>query len=116
MKNNKNVFVTKHGYERAKERQHYNKEQTEKAVLNAIKKGKCAEDFNSRDKAFLDKVSERNSKAYVYNGFCYIIANNNICITTYKLPVWFGKKEHFVGKSKIKNPKKYFSKYENCQY
>lgn len=115
MKHNE-IIITKHGYERSKERQHYNKRQTEKAVANAVSKGKCADNFHSRERDYLSNMSRNGHKAYVYNGFCYIISEDNVCVTTYRLPVWFGKKSHYVGKTKIKNPKKYFLKYEQFCY
>ena len=102
-----NAIVTNHGYERAEQRLGFTKEQTDRKIKNVLLKGRDYTDFKSKEKQFLKDQERNGTRAIAYDGFCYIIADDNVCITTYKLPAWFGKSRNFDGKTKIKNLKKY---------
>lgn len=99
--------ATKHSLDRMKDRLDVNKRKAEKQISDALKRGKPAEAFSSKERSFLAKKACDGCTALAYNGFCYIINADNVCVTLYPLPAWFGKKKHFDGKEKIRNPKKY---------
>ena len=104
--------ATYHSIERSKERLGLNERRAEKTIQLAIERGKFYDDFDSsRERKFLEQHTDSNAYAVAYNGFCYIISNTGFCITLYELPVWFGKKKRYEGKTKIKDYKKYTQNY-----
>lgn len=100
-------FTTKHCIDRMKDRLGVNTHKAEKRISDAIERGLTAEAFSSWERSFLAKEAHGDCTALAYNGYCYIINANNVCVTLYPLPAWFGKKKHFDGKEKIRNFKKY---------
>lgn len=106
--------TTIHSIDRAMERCNYrNWHDAEKNIARALQNGKRAEDFTSRERKFLSNEAHNNCIALAYNGFCYIVNEHGACVTLYSLPTWFGKKEYYDGKSKIRNIRKYS---KNNQY
>mgnify|MGYP001105565943 CR=1 FL=1 len=103
-----NNSVTKHSLDKAKERLGINKKYAEKRITDALRRGKTSRDFSSWERSFLEQEGKDGCYAVAYNGFCYIVSPANACVTLYPpLPSWFGRKKHFDGKEKIRNPKKY---------
>lgn len=102
-------FTTKHCVDRMKDRLGVNERKAEKRILDAIERGSTAEAFSSWERSFLAKEAHGDCTALAYNGYCYIVNANKVCITLYPLPAWFGKKKHFDGKEKIRNVKKYYN-------
>lgn len=96
-----------HSIVRAKERLGYNEKNALKQINRALERGKTAEQFTSWERDYLQNEGSETAYAVAYNNFCYIIGANGICVTVYALPDWFGKKKHFDGKEKIRNPKVY---------
>ena len=102
------AIVTIHGASRLKERcKVKNSRSAEKNITRAFQRGKHATDCTSWEKAFLMKECHNDCTAIAYNGFCYVFNSNNVCVTLYPLPSWFGKKKHFHGKKRIRKFKKY---------
>lgn len=102
------TIVTIHGANRLKERcKVKNNRSVEKNVTRALQRGKHAADCTSWEKVFLLKECHSDCTAIAYNGFCYVFNSNNVCVTLYPLPSWFGKKKHFNGKERIRKFKKY---------
>ena len=102
------TIVTLHGVDRAKERCNIkNVRSAEKNVTLAIQRGKRAQDCASWERSYLQKEGYNNCNAIAYNNFCYIVNAENVCVTIYPLPTWFGKKKHFNGKERIRNYKQY---------
>ena len=98
--------ATVHSIERSKERLGLNERRAEKTIQLAIERGKDYKEFNSsRERKYLEQHTNSEVYAVAYNGYCYIIGNSGFCITVYELPVWFGKKKQYDGKTKIKNMK-----------
>lgn len=103
----KEVKVSKHGKERAKERKGIkNQKEIARCVKLALERGKSAEDYKSREKEYL--INKQNVKAIVYDGFCFLFGVDNTYITLYPLPAWFDNKKRYDGKEKIRNVKKYY--------
>lgn len=100
--------MTKHSVYRMKERLGINERKAKKRLFDAVERGTSAEAFSSWEHSFLVGQSRNNCVAVAYNGYCYIIGEDKVCVTLYPLPVWFGKKKHFDGKEKIRNVKKYY--------
>lgn len=111
-------IITVHGAERMKERCNLKSQKNiAKSIELAIQRGKRAEDLSSWERNFIEKDNRNDCTAIAYNGYCYIIGPNNVCITIYALPTWFGKKKLFNGKERIRNIRKYSklnNAYENC--
>ena len=101
--------MTRHGYERAKERMNCSGKSAARFISLAVERGKDYTEFNANERAFLKaKLRTPDTKILVYNGYCFLLNEDNYCITMYELPKWFGKKPtHYDGKIKVKNPKKY---------
>lgn len=107
-----NYIASFHSMDRVVERCRLNRNSAERNIKLARQKGKNSNCFNSYEKEFLlDKEAKFGNHAFVYNGFCYIFADNDICVTVLKLPVWFSKKRYFYRKERIRNVKKFM---KNC--
>ena len=103
------IHTTRHSHQRAKERLHSkNLRKSQRQVMNALARGKRAEDFRaSWERRFLELASRDSCYAVAYNQCCYIFSDKDICVTVYKLPAWFGKRKLCDGKEVIRNAKKY---------
>ena len=108
--------ATVHSIERGKERLGLNERRAEKTIQLAIERGKDYTEFNSsRERKYLEQHSNSEAYAVAYNGYCYIIGSSGFCVTVYELPVWFGKKKQYDGKTKIKNMKSYYRNYSDLE-
>ena len=108
--------ATVHSIERSKERLGLNERRAEKTIQLAIERGKAYNDFNSsRERKYLKAHTNSEVYALAYNGYCYIISNTGFCITVYELPVWFGKKKQYDGKTEIKNAKTYYRNHSDSE-
>ena len=104
-------ITTRHSLERAKERMGCNAKKAVRMIRLALERGKCAEDFTSMEREFLERHSADDYNAIAYNDFCYIFDKLGACLTMYQLPSWFCKKKNFNGKERIRNPKAYSRNY-----
>ena len=100
-------FATKHSIERMKERRGINAKKAEKRIKQAILRGKSFSKFSSREREYLRHYEANGCRALAYDGFCYIISEENKCITLFALPEWFLQKKRFIGKKKIRDYRKY---------
>lgn len=106
------AFATYHSINRAKERKNLkNQRVAERNIVRAVERGKRAEDFTSWERDFLEGECKNDCVAVAYNGFCYIVNSQDVCLTLYPLPSWFGKKKRFDGKERIRDYKKYQKHY-----
>lgn len=97
-----------HSIDRIRER--CNLKQDRLAMRNiqlAFERGKRADDLTSWEREYLANEGHGNCSAIAYNNYCYIVSENNVCVTVYALPKWFGQKKHFDGKERIRDYKKY---------
>lgn len=100
--------TTQHSFDRSKERQKIkNRRTAERNISLAIQRGKRADDYSSWERDYLRKEARGKCAALVYNNSCYIISEDGVCVTLFRLPRWFGKKKHFDGKERIRSYKKY---------
>ena len=105
------ITATKHGVDRAMERICLNEHEAVRKIDIALKRGKCANNYNSsRERKYLERQS-RNAIALAYDNYCYLFSYQGECITVYPLLDWWEKKKMYDGKEKIRKPKKYFSFY-----
>ncbi len=102
-----NWAMTCHSQERASQRMKLGSASTRKVIKHGILHGKSAEQYTGRRKSFLEHMSRNGCRALVYRNYCFIVAEENICITVYKLPAWFNGKSHYSGKEKIRKYKTY---------
>lgn len=106
--------TTYHSIQRAMERCDMpNEGAAGKNIRRAAQYGKRAEDYASWEHNYLSSEGKGGCEAVAYNGFCYIFGDDNVCVTVYQLPKWFGKKKHYDGKEKIRNYRKYFKSNED---
>lgn len=104
----KEVFVTNHGKEREKERAGLSGRRAKRQFQLALERGKRMEDFHSSmERDYLKNRTTDKTFAIVYNRYCYIVSDENVVITVFAVPRWFGKKKNFDGKTRIRNIKKY---------
>ncbi len=79
----------------------------------AIRNGKRASDLPCTQRRYLErKEADSSTSAVLYNGYIFILKDENICITLYPAPNWFFKKQHFDGKKQVRNIKKYLRYYD----
>ena len=107
----KDIEATYHSLVRAKERLGLKAEAAEREIRRAFTEGLDASEFNSREKEYLIGKEIYGAAAKVYRGSCYIFSEEGVCITVYKVPAWFGRRQFFDGKKKIRNPKDYYRHY-----
>ena len=74
----------------------------------AIKNGQRAEELPCKERRYLEsKETEPACSAILYNGYIFIVKDENTCITLYMAPSWFLKKRHYDGKTRVRDAKKY---------
>lgn len=102
------VFMTQHGINREKERCGFSHKKAMRQAKLAIERGKRSNDFHTTmERDYLQRKEGEGIYSVAYNQFCYIISEENVIITVFPLPKWFGKKKIFDGKTRIRNCKKY---------
>lgn len=109
--------ITAHSLDRAKERLHKNRKEAYSYINKALTRGRSAEEFTSLERTYLENVQNRyrGRKTIVYDRNCFILtADAQICLTVFPLPLWFGRKKQFEGKTRIRNPKRYYNRYCQC--
>ena len=107
----KSIEATYHSLVRAKERLGLKAEAAERAIRRAYAEGLDAAEFCAREKEYLISKEIYGAEVRFYRGSCYIFSQDGSCITVYKVPSWFGRKQFFDGKKKIRNPKDYYRHY-----
>ena len=106
------AVATKHSIDRAKERRKLkNHKAAERNIEKALVDGKRAGDYSSWERNFLLHEGRDGCLALAYNNFCYIFNDQDICVTLYPLPAWFGKKKRFEGKDRVRDYKRYYTNY-----
>ena len=102
-----------HSIKRTQKRAGLSKKTSEKFIINAIENGRGIESFSDAERDYLmAKEAKEGCRAIVHDEYCFIIGDNDCCVTMYHVPVWFEKKSYFDGKKIIRNIKKYI-RYNN---
>lgn len=110
-------MYTYHSIERTVERAGLNRKAAIRMIENARVKGREANSFGRPEREYIEKKKTEGTRVIIYAGYCFFFNDQDVCITMYSVPIWFGKK-HYNGKIEIRNPKRYYRKYmlnaENC--
>ena len=105
---------TVHSIIRANERAGKNYSEAVRFTDLAIRNGQRAGDLPSKERRYMEsKETDPSCKAILYNGYIFIMKDEDLCITMYLAPSWFLKKQHYDGKKKVRNAKKYL-RYYGC--
>ena len=109
-------MTSKHSVERAKERLGLNPSMAEHFIRNALTRGKRIEDYRpGKEREWLEQRNSDGFTVLVYNDYCFIVRDEiELCVTLYSLPQWFGKREWYSNKGRIRNYCKY-QKFNRCQ-
>ena len=104
--------VTDHSLQRAKERLSKNEKEACTYIIKAMERGTTSDAFRSQERMYLQNKENAypGTKIRVYDGNCFVFTadtDDEICLTLFPLPGWFGKKKHYIGKTMIRNPRKY---------
>jgi len=101
-------MISYHGVQRVMERVGLTRKQSEHFISNALKRGKTAEEFMAKERAYLrDNEAKSDCRILVYQSFFFIVDASGRCVTMYTAPMWFGRARYYDGKVKISNIKKY---------
>jgi len=104
-------MTTYHAIQRTRERANLNERSSIRFIQNAVRRGKGAEYFGSKERNYLLRQEAKNGmRAILYNNYCFIIGNDNICITMFPTPRF--AKAQYDGKRAIRNIKKYMRLYD----
>ena len=101
-----------HSIERTVERAGLNRKAAVRLIENARIKGKKSWEFGRCEREYLQKKEGENRQMVIYAGYCFLFDEQDVCITMYSVPVWFGKSK-YQGKEKLRNPRKYCRRYSN---
>ena len=104
-------FATPHAVKRAKERRGYNAKRALNWIKKALERGRDYTFYTARERDYLREEGKGDCFALAYDGFCFILDQRGVCVTLYELPRDFGRKKPYVGKTKIRNDKKYSIRY-----
>ncbi len=107
----KNIEATYHSLVRAKERLGLKADAAEREIRKAFMQDLDVSEFTAREKEYLNSKEIYGAAVKVYKNICYIFSEEGVCITVYKVPGWFGRRQFFDGKKKIRNPKDYYRHY-----
>ena len=105
-------FATPHALARAKERRGYNAKKALNWIKKALERGRDYTFYAAQERRYLREEGKGACFALAYDGFCFIRNARGVCMTLYELPRDFGKKKHYVGKTAIRDDKKYANHYQ----
>ena len=105
-------FATPHALARAKERRGYNEKRARSWIKKALERGRDYTFYTARERDYLREEGKGDCFALAYDGYCFILDARGACVTLYELPRDFGKKKHYVGKTAIRDDKKYANHYQ----
>ena len=103
---------TPHALQRAKLRKGISGKKAETWIRKGLERGKIYTDFTSWERRYLQKEGKNGCIALAYDGFCFILDTRGTLLTVYALPDRFGKKSLYLGKEKLRDGKKYLTRYE----
>lgn len=105
-------FATPHALTRAKERRGFNEKRALNWIKKALERGRDHSFFSSWEHDYLREEGKGCCIALAYDGFAFILDSRGVCVTLYKLPHDFGKKKNYVGKTPLRDGKKYMTRYQ----
>ena len=87
-----------------------NKNAAVRMIENARVKGKRSCEFGSNERKYLQRKESKGNKPVIYAGYCFVFNAQDVCITMYNVPSWFGKAQ-YQAKRQIRDPRKYYRRY-----
>ena len=78
-----------HSTKRTKERSGFKGKTAQRFQENAFARGLTAEAFYTKERQHLESISRDGCRPIVYNGYCFIFNDHDVCVTMYRLPSWF---------------------------
>ena len=103
--------LTQHARELAEARTGLPEKRALRFLQRATERAKGGEAFSGRQRTYLERQSRDGCRALAYQGCCIIRSAEGRCVTAYPLPPWFHRQQHYRGKEKIRNVKKYVRLY-----
>lgn len=104
---------TVHSILRAKERTGKNYSEAVRFIELAVRNGQRAAELPGLERSYLEsKETDSSITAILYNGFIFIMKDEETCITLFQAPEWFFKKQYFDGKKQVRNIRKYLRYYD----
>jgi len=102
-------LTTSHFVDRAKARLGINEKDAESLAKRVTKyEGQSCGKQRSREQRWVTQRCKEGYKAIVYQGNCFIVSEDDVYITVYPLPFWYGKKTQYDDKNEpVRKPKKY---------
>ena len=95
-------MTTYHAVKRAQERAGMSIGKAERFVRNAVKRGLGADSFKSIEYEYLKSYDNADGcRALAYNSYCFVVSSDDVCITMFALPDWFGKNNKNKKKKKL---------------
>ena len=99
---------TIHSIVRANERAGMKRSEAIRFTDLAIRNGIRADELPRKERRYLEsKEIDLSFSAVLYNGYIFILKDEDTCITLFPAPNWFLKKRYYDGKTKVRNAKKY---------
>ncbi len=100
-------MVSQHYLERAKERMGLNQSRAIRAEGLVYARGLVSTALPKKERIYMESKETDLSFPRLYNGYIYIYNTEGLCLTVYKAPEWFGKRDRYEGKQEIRDPWKY---------
>ena len=94
--------MTCHSLSRAKERVGLSQSAAIKFIDNAKLYGKAPEEFPAKERKYMQNLKKEGNVIY-FAEYIFILSKDDRCITLYRAPGWFGRKNNFCGKEAIRN-------------
>lgn len=105
-------MITSHALDRISERMGYKSDSAARIAENAFVRGVPPDNLPSKERAYLKQQEQKaGCVARFYNGSCFIFNPDGTCITAYLPPKWFGRRQYYVKKERIRDHKKYAHHY-----
>ena len=102
-------MTTCHFVDRAKARLGINEKDAKRLAQMVTRHEKpSSKKRRSREQRWVTQRCKDGCKAIVYQGNCFIVSEDDVYITVYPLPFWYGKKAQFDNNNcPVRKPKKY---------
>lgn len=101
------VEYTRNGISKLQSFTNLNADACQKLTRRAYVNGISIEDLSTKDKVYYESLIDTTKRTgLVYGEFCYVFADN-YCVNVLRAP----RKINYIGKDKIRNPKKYTKHY-----
>ena len=101
-------MTTLHAVQRTQERAGMSARKAKRFVRNAVKRGLSADSFKSIEHEYLKSYDNKDGcRAVAYNSYCFVVSSEDVCITMFALPDWFGKNNKNKKKQKLRDVTKY---------